>query len=153
VQCEAAWREGEPLAVAEAATLSRLYRQPIPVWLDQAIVDLAMVRRSKHQAKRYLESRIHLARYEAVRDFKAGALVQETDKTTRRLPPMSWDESYDRAAEILAGTQMAGDSRTMRESYCLVRRDLKAKRYGKYFVLKDWRYRNNGKPSKPTTAH
>jgi hypothetical protein len=156
-QCEAAWREGEPLAVAEAATLSRLYRQPIPAWLEQAIVELAMAGRSKRQAKRHVESRIHLERYEAVREFKIGALVSEGNMTLQ-LPAKSWDEAYECAAAMMAGTPMAGDIETMKASYCRVRRDLNAKHFGKYFTLKDWRYRNNGRtdpsgPSKPPSGH
>ena len=155
--CETAWREGEPLAVAEAATLSHLYRQPIPSWIERAIIDLAMARRSKRQAKRHVDSIIHLQRYEAVRDFKAGGML--VAGTEIRLPPAtSWDAAYDSASEMLAGTPMAGDADTMKASYCRVRRDLKARRFGKYFTLKDWRYRNNGKPdprgpSKPPTGH
>ena len=41
-QCESAWRKGELLAVAEAAVRSQLYRQPIPAWLADAIVELAV---------------------------------------------------------------------------------------------------------------
>jgi hypothetical protein len=151
--CEAAWREGEPLAAAEAATLSHLYRQPIPAWLERAIVELAMARRSGRQAKRHIESRIHLGRYEAVRDFKAGALIREADNKVRQLPPQSWPEAYDMAAEMLAGTPMAGDAETMKASYCRVRRDLNARRFGKYFTLKDWRYANNGKPNPRAWNH
>jgi hypothetical protein len=51
MQCKAAWREGEPLAVAEAQTRTHIYQQTIPAWLERAVVELAMVRRTKQQAK------------------------------------------------------------------------------------------------------
>jgi hypothetical protein len=47
---------------------------------------------------------------------------------------------------MLEGTLAGGDDDTMKRAYDKVKRDLKAGRGGKYFVLKDWRYRNNGKP-------
>jgi hypothetical protein len=116
------------------------------MWLEQAIVELAMARRGKRQAKRYLESRIHLERYTTVRDLKVGGmlLVEGPDKV-RRLPPTSWEKAYQQAAKMLAGTSMAGNASTMKASYGRVRRDLNTKRFGKYFTLKDWRYRNNGR--------
>jgi hypothetical protein len=71
-QCESAWREGEPLAVAEAQELTCLYRQPIPVWLGEAVVQLAVKRRTKKQAKRHREAQKNFARYSLVRDLKVG---------------------------------------------------------------------------------
>lgn len=149
--CEAAWREGEPLAVAEAATWTHQYQQPIPAWLEQAIVELAMARRSDAQAKRHAESGLHLVRYMTVRDLKVGTPVGASapGQPGRYTPPavrMSWDEAREQAAELLAGTPAAGGADTMKRSYDIVKRDLKARHAGKYFTLKDRRYRHNGKP-------
>jgi hypothetical protein len=148
-QCEAAWRGGEPLAVAEATTWTYLYRQPIPEWLERAIVELAIGRRTKEQAKRYLEAGKRMARYMAVRDLKTG-MPGHYDP----IADVTWEEAFQLAAERLVGTSMAGSAETMKADYAKVKRDLKAKRSGKYFILKDWRYRNNGRPDPrgPTPA-
>jgi hypothetical protein len=141
--CESAWREGgDPLVAAEATSWTHTHRQPIPAWLEQAIVDLAMARRSGAQAKRHAESGLHLVRYMTVRDLKVG---------------MTWDEAHNKAAEMLAKTPAAGSADTMKSSYAKVRRDLKARHAGKYFTLKDRRYSNNGGPdpygpTKPTAT-
>jgi hypothetical protein len=144
--CESAWREGEPLAVAEAVTRTHHHRQPIPAWLEQAVVELAMARRSDSQAKRHAESGLHLMRYMAVRDLKVGTPGQNR----RYIPPavrMSWEKAYEQAAEMLAGTAAAAEPATMKNSYQKVKRELKAGHSGQYFTLKDRRYRCNGKPN------
>jgi hypothetical protein len=140
-QCEAAWRAGEPLAAAEAAVQCQLYRQPIPTWLADAVVELAMRRRTKKQAKRYQEVQKDRPRFELVRDLKVAN--------------RTWPEAYAEASGMLEGTLARGDEDTMRRAYKAVKRDLKAGRYaGKYFLLKDWRYRRNGRPDPngPTRA-
>jgi hypothetical protein len=142
--CEAAWRAGEPLAVAEAATCVHLYRQPIPKWLEQAIVELAINQRTKQQAKHYTEAQLQLRRYMTVRDLKLD--INFSQETAKRIADISWEEAYERAAEILAGTSAAGSAATMKADYQKVQRNLNAGHGGKYFVLKDRRYRLNGKP-------
>jgi hypothetical protein len=131
-QCEAAWRQGEPLAVAEAAELARIYRQPISAWLGEAAVELAIRRRTPAQAKRHLE---------AQKDLKTGIPGHYEPAAD-----LTWDEARAEAARMLEGTLAKGDESTMKRAYDDVKRDLNAGRSGKYFVLKDWRYRNNGKP-------
>jgi len=129
-QCEAAWRGGEPLAVAEAAVRSQLYRQPPPAWVADAVVELAVKCRTKKQAKRQL-----------VRALK------QANRT--------WPEAYTEASSMLEGTLARGDEDTIARANKAVTRDLKARRYArKYFTLKDWRYRDNGKsdPNGPTRA-
>jgi hypothetical protein len=145
--CEAAWREGEPLAAAEAATWARLYRQPISEWLERAVVELAMGRRTSRQAQRYVQAHIRLERHLAVRDHKYEIAWVDGAMELRPRPDVTWDEAYERAAKSLAGTNAAADDLTMKKDYAQVRRDLDAGRFnGKYFFLKDWRYRYNGKP-------
>jgi hypothetical protein len=143
--CEAAWREGEPLAVAMAQTLTHHHRQPPPAWLEQAVVDLAIGRRSDKQAQRHAESGIHLMRYMTVRDLKIGT----PSSSGRYIPPavrMTWDDAYNQAAEMLAGTPGAGAASTMKKSYAKVRSELDAGHSGRFFTLQDRRYRHNGRP-------
>jgi hypothetical protein len=137
--CERAWRAGEPLAVAEATTWTHIHRQQIPKWLEQAVVELARGRRSQRQAKQHVEARIRLQRYMTVRDLKER---------------FSWPEAYEKAADLLKRKVAAGSADTMKADYCKVQRDLKAGRSGKYFQLKDYRYRLNGDPDPngPTKA-
>jgi hypothetical protein len=142
--CEAAWREGEPLAVAEATTCAHLYRQPVPAWLEQAVVGLAMGRRSPLQAKRYTAAQIRFWRHMTVRDLKLD--IDFSTGKARRITEISWEEAFERAAELLAKTPMAGSAATMRRDYCVVQGDLNAGRFGLSFNLKDRRYRLNGNP-------
>jgi hypothetical protein len=154
-ECEAAWRGGEPLAVAEASTWAWLHRQPHPAWLEQATIDVIVGRRSKSQAKRYLENQIRMARYQKVRALKvgwAGARCgtapdgREVRTLVKPAESITWDEAYARASELLEGTMAAGSAATMKADYSRVQRDLNAGRYYKYFELKDRRYRQNGQP-------
>jgi hypothetical protein len=119
--CEAAWREGEPLAIAEAVTWTLHYRQPLKAWLEQAVFELAMDRRTKSQAARLKAAGKRLIRYQRVRDLREGG--------------MTWEAAYARAGELLKCSDA-----TAEEDYAAVKRDLKANRYGKYFNLKDKRY-------------
>ena len=72
-------------------------------------------------------------------------LVRDLHAANRTL-----EEARAEASALLAGTLAAGDETTMKRAYIAVKRDLKAKRGGRYFTLKDYRYRNNGKPVPPT---
>lgn len=103
----------DPLFVVEAHTLARLYRQPSPQWLDEAIWVVATNRRTPEQTKRAAERAVHSMRYQAVRDaYKRGEV--------------SWEQAKERAAEILAGVpDVAGEPETMWDSYKLVKRDLR----------------------------
>jgi hypothetical protein len=144
-QCEAWWRGGEPLAAAEAAVRSQLYRQPIPAWLADAIVELAVKGRTPKRAQQYQEDQKNRVGYEWVRDLKAAK--RKGQRTT-------WLEAYAEASSMLEGTLAQGDEDTMSRAYKIVKHDLRARRGHKYFMLKDWRYRNNGKPDPngPTRA-
>jgi hypothetical protein len=139
--CELGWRSGETLAVAAAHTWACIYRQPSPKWLEQAIVDLAMKRRPKAQAKHHLEAMKRLARYITVRDLKVGipTIYEPTGDQT-------WGETYALASARLKGTHAEGTPATIKKDYARVSLDLKAGRRGAYFILQDWRYRRNGRP-------
>jgi hypothetical protein len=71
VACKAAWEEdGEPLAIAEATTWTRIYRQPIAHWLEAAVVKLAVSCSTQTHANRRLAARKRWLRYECVRNLK-----------------------------------------------------------------------------------
>ena len=64
-----------------------------------------------------------------------------------RRDALTWDESYEKASELLAseGSPAAGDPQTViKKGYQRVQRALRAGRGGKYFFLKDRRYRDLG---------
>jgi hypothetical protein len=144
-QCEAAWREGEPLAAAEAVKWADIHRQPNPKWIGQAVIELAIGRRTAKQAKRYAEAGIRLRRYMLVRDLKIG-VPGLWPQATWITGDLAWEKVFERAAELSVGTAMAASAATFKADYCAVKRDHNAGRSGKYFLLKDWRYRLNGKP-------
>jgi hypothetical protein len=145
--CEAAFREGEPLAVAEALTWTTHYRQPAPAWVEEAVVALAMGCRSYAQANRHAGAMVRLRHYISVRDLKVGVLT----KYEPSRPDLPWDEVFEMVAE-----RYGCSAGTVKANYARVKRDIKEKRAGKYFMLKDRRYSYNGKrdplrsPDKPT---
>ena len=121
---EACWRAtGDPLAVAEAQTLTLLHRQVIPAWLHDAVWALAVKRRGKAHAKRAQEARIRFMRYEAVRD-------------AHELDGLSWEKAREHAAKVLANTPAAAESERMWKVYKRVKKDLKKGRGGLYFPPK-----------------
>jgi hypothetical protein len=136
--CRLAWEQAhEPLAIAEAATLLHYHRQPVPKWLEEAIVMLAIGARSKQQAERYQDATTRMARYTSVRDRKVG-IPGGYEPTARRT---SWEKTLGDVAEA-----QGCSADNVKAAYKKVRRDLKARRPGVYFTLKDRRYRRNGKP-------
>ncbi|HEY1887783.1 MAG TPA: hypothetical protein VGG86_17330 [Roseiarcus sp.] len=137
--CEAGWRETQdPFAITEAHTLTTIYRQVPPAWLDEAVFLLACNGRTKEDAKRALEARVRFQRYSAVRSAKARGL--------------SWKKARDDAAAALAKTSAAGKPGTMWEAYKAVRRDIKAGRRGKYFEPHRQRRDQSGKPIRTPQA-
>src|SRR5262249_28931580 len=112
-QCEAAWREGEPLAVAEAVVIAKIYRQPIPAWLADAVVELAVRYRTPAQAKRHREAQKDYERYSLVRDLKKGipGLYEPA------IANLSWEGARAEASRLLEGTFARGDDDTMKRAY------------------------------------
>jgi hypothetical protein len=98
---------------------------------------LAIGGRSKQQAKRYQDAMTRMARYTSVRDQKVG--IPGTYEPTAK--HLSWGETLGDVAEAQGCSEA-----TVKVSYEKGRRDLKARRHGEYFMLKDRRYRHNGKP-------
>jgi hypothetical protein len=134
--CEAGWRAtGDPWAFAEALTLTRIYRQVPPPWLDEAGWLLACKRRTKSYAKRALEASIRYHRYLVVGDLRY------------RLG-LSRGKACEEATRLLAGTTAAAEPDMMEAAYKAVRADIKAGRRGLYFAPKrQHRDRPSGQPS------
>jgi len=158
--CKAGWGEGEPLAVAEAQSLTHYYRQPSPAWLEEAVVQLTVKCRTKAQAKRYAEAQIRMARYRQVHTLKIGQAggylrtVEDGRKVHELIRPdesMSWEKARAKASDLSAGKLEVGKASTMKTGYDTVQNDLNEGHSGKYFTLKDRRYRRNGKPARPPT--
>lgn len=111
----------DPWAVSEAHTLTLLFRQVPPPWLDVAVHSLAAKRRTKKHAKHVREAAIRSARHVAVRDAQESGLT--------------WDEAYEGAESVCASDPaLAGTWDTMRRAYLAVRKDLDAGRGGLYFL-------------------
>jgi hypothetical protein len=130
--CEAAWKEGEPLAVSEAVAWTTLFRQVNPKWLDQAVFDLALSKRTPRQVERYRDAMKRSIRYQYVRN-----LNNEGEGVT-------WDEAYAEASILLEGTHAAGSVDTMKREYTKAAGDLKRGRGGRYHMLNDKRLRKPG---------
>jgi hypothetical protein len=130
--CEAAYRAGESLAVAEALTWLFLYLK-LPEWtgwIEAAAVDVIADRRTPQQAERHRELMRHLMRYKVVRDLRRRGLTK--------------DAALDRAVVMFAEMQGTVTRDTIEDSYDRVRRDIRdlgiTGAQSKYFLLKDQRY-------------
>lgn len=124
--CEAGWRDtSDPWFFAEAQTTTRIYRQTLPDWLDEAAWLLACNRRTAKHARRAHEASIRFARYCIVRDIKAaGDLTDEA--------------AFDEAERIWKNdpTGTGASSSMMGQAYKVVRKDIKHGRVGRYRVPK-----------------
>jgi hypothetical protein len=122
--CQAGWQgTGDPWALAEAVTLTTLYHQPIPQWIDDGVWALCCRRRTKDHAKRAYERNVRWLRYCAVCDARARGL--------------SWAKAYAHASEVFANnSDVAAEPDQMRKAYSKVKNDLKKGDGGKYFFLK-----------------
>jgi hypothetical protein len=121
--CEAGWRATrDPWFFSEAQTLTRIYRQTLPAWLDEAAWLLACNRRTKLDVKKAAERSLRFARYCIVRDIKArGKLTDE--------------EAFDEAERVWKNDPRVGAKRDMLgQAYKDVRRDIKDGRFGLYHV-------------------
>jgi hypothetical protein len=124
-RCEAGWRAtGDPAFVIEAVILSYLHRQPLRLWQTEAMVTLATKRRTKGYATSALKAAIRLLRYQAVLKAKR--------RRARSGRPTPWDDAYEQAAEVLAGTGAAAKAATMKKAYCDVVDHIKTGRGGLY---------------------
>jgi hypothetical protein len=116
-KCEAGWKaSGDPAFVAEVQIHTHLHRQPPPLWLSEAVIELAAKRRTKGYATRVYNAAVRRMRYEMVREAERSG--------------MTWDDAYEAAADMLAGTRAKGT--TMKKAYVEVAADLKSGRGGRY---------------------
>jgi hypothetical protein len=125
-----AWEEThDPLAVAEAITWTYHFRLPIEEWLEEAVVQVAIRTRSPERAKKHRADMANLQCYTMVRDF------QKHDGLT-------WDEAKAQAVKCLAhlGRHLTKDG--VWKAYQKVKRQLRAGHGGRYWNLKDIRYRD-----------
>jgi hypothetical protein len=73
--CERGWfTTKDPAFIAEALISVHLHRQPIPLWLTEALVTLVLGHRTKSHATRALDQHSHWMRFEAVRAAKEHGL-------------------------------------------------------------------------------
>jgi len=137
--CRRAFLAGVTPAIAEAADVCRLYDQPPPEWLCQAIGDLVQQRRTPAEAKRSLEDEVHYARWDMVRECRERGLEQ---KKSGDDSVGTWERAYEKAADLLAKTAAAGTPERMAKSYMKVERDFReGHAVGRYWIPMDRRFR------------
>lgn len=126
-RCKTGWRtRGDPAFVAEAQVHVHLHRQPPPLWLSEAVIELCTKRRTKGYATRVYNDAIRWLRYDVVRTAKRGG--------------RTWDAAYEAAAKMLAPTRARGPANAMKDAYVEVAADLKHGR--------GWRYLSPHVPKK-----
>jgi hypothetical protein len=121
-KCEIGWKaSGDPAFVAEAQTWTHLHRQPPPLWLSEAVIEVCAVRRTKGDVTRGYNAAVRWMRYDAVR------------RAAERMP---WEDAYGAAAEELSRIRGAGTARTarmMKKAYVEVAADIR-NGHGAYYL-------------------
>ena len=122
--CRKMWEETQdPVALIEALGWLRQSQQPIPSWMESALVRALTAARSHEQADRHADNERHAFRWMYVRHFKnAGA---------------TWEQAYERAVEALEGTWAAASFDTVKKSYATVQRALKEGRISSFQIWRD----------------
>ena len=126
--------------LAEAITLTTHFRQPIELWLEQAAVPALANTRSDDTKNQYKLNLKHFERWRFVRDLKGEYITDAAGRTRwieKRKP------SLDKAIELVAN-ELKVSFETVKRSYKKVQKDMKAGRNAKYFIMKDYRYRDQG---------
>jgi hypothetical protein len=119
--CQQAWEATrDPIFIAEAQVVIAIDQRPTPPWLTEAVIDLAMDRRSKEHATRAFHRLIRRRRYEAVRKAK--------------LTGATWPAAYAKAAEDLAEDLARGNAGDMQHAYAVVARDIREGRGDQYIT-------------------
>jgi hypothetical protein len=127
--CRKAWEATQdPAALAEAITWTFHYRQPIEPWIEEAVVQVLIQVRSPKVAKRHHENIEHFWRWHCVRDAHAQG--------------MTFDEAKAATVDILAKLGRHVETGTIWGSYKKVQKDMRERRNGRYWNLKDKRYRH-----------
>jgi hypothetical protein len=71
--CERAWRAGVLMAISEAVATCRMYCEPPPEWLAEAVAGLVHRRQTAAEKRRHWENYIHYARWDAVKELRERA--------------------------------------------------------------------------------
>jgi hypothetical protein len=120
-RCQAGWEATRnPTFILEAQALIDIYRRPPPPWYSEAVIDLAMNRRSKEHVTRAHNALIRRRRFEAVIAAKAAG--------------KSWKAAYAEAARVLAETPWRGSADSMKAAYIEVARDIREGRGDQYIT-------------------
>jgi hypothetical protein len=107
---ENAWRmSGNLHVIADRLAFCRLRNEPPPEWLHKALLDLATASTKTPHARLTRP----LVRYVAVRE-------------AHDREGLTWENAYERAAEVLHGQPAGGSAETMRRDYKVVRNKLRA---------------------------
>jgi hypothetical protein len=111
-----AWETRDPLALADALTWVSVHEQPVPQWLEQAVIQVLLQSRPPIAIRRHRERMAHYRRYQCVENGKAAGL--------------SLEEAYFAAAERLGdvGWEM------VKKSHDIVRDDCRDGRAGWYWA-------------------
>jgi hypothetical protein len=117
--CQQGWEATRDPAFIVQALITVM---PSPLWLFEAIYELATNHRSKEHVTRALNRSIRRRRYEAVCDAK--------------LAGMTWPASYAQAAENLAETPARGSADAMQHAYADVVRDIREGRGDQYITAR-----------------
>jgi hypothetical protein len=128
-QCRATWHEtGDPLALAEAQTWIHLYWQPIPPWLEAALVEALVGLRTPQQSRDHRNDMRHWHRWRCIKACKANGAT--------------WNQACEQAAQMCGALGDVVDAETVRKSYDKVRRSMRNGHAARYRTLKDRRYRH-----------
>ena len=146
--CRLAWEAtGDPLAIAEALTLTTLYCQLNEPWLEEAAIQALVRTRSSARAKQHRIDMKHFRRWRFLRDLK-GHYVEDPAGHMRWKwnPPgkPSWEKARELVAKELAKCGDNVEPDNVQASYEIVQDDMRAGCGDKYFFLKDKRYRHLG---------
>jgi hypothetical protein len=141
---EKVWRSGSKtnhssercaamLAVVDAIAICRLYRQPPPEWLEEAVASIVDDRLSKDQKRRRREAMIHYTRSDAVSELyerRKELLVNFNDDRGRTL-----ERCYEAVSERFEDTEAGGSVETIRKSCQIVAKETKEGRGGQYMIF------------------
>ena len=130
--CQKAYRSGVLLAAAEAVEVCRMWRQPPPDWLVDAVAVAISKRMTKIEKKRRRQDMIHYTRWSEVQDLRERRhdFLRYGDDSG-----MTWEKCYAAISKRLENTDAAGSEDTIKASYELVQRDQRAGGTGRFLML------------------
>jgi hypothetical protein len=120
---------GDGPAIAEAVRLCRLYKQPPPKWLEDAVVKLADQSMPDQERRLRRDFANHRERWEAVVEVRERRHeLMASKRELRKLDPdadiedsgETLEKCFAAVAKVLANTDAAGSAETVRASYRLI---------------------------------